>query len=96
MNIRQFFSKDKVRMAQWLVFAVLFYGFAAYIARHPELIDWRAAGVVSQRLGHITLAAFVGYWIDRNAFKHAQNDSSGSIRRAMIISAAIIAISLGG
>lgn len=96
MNVRQFFSKDKVRMAQWLVFAVLFYSIAAYSAMYPDWAEMRPVGAVCQRLGHITIAAFVGYWIDRNAFKHAPNDSNGSIRRAIIIAAAILAISLGG
>lgn len=97
--IKQLFSKDKLRMAQWLFFAALFYGIAAYAA-FTGIPEFRAPGVVAQRLGHITLGAFVGYWIDRNAFKFAprgeDGDRYGSLRRAAIISASILAISTGG
>lgn len=87
----EFFS-NKLRMAQWLLFAAIFYGIAMYISM-PQIqtLCWK--------LGNVTVAAFVGYWIDRRAFykKRLTGESvpTEEIRRAIIIAAAMLAVSLG-
>ena len=78
-------------MAQWLLLAVIFYTLA-------QVITLAQAQTVLFKLGNVTLAAFVGFWIDRHAFRKAITDTSTDmeyIRRAIIIAAAMLAISLG-
>jgi hypothetical protein len=87
---------DKLRMFQWVVIAIVMYLAAGFLAAHqlqPQL------QIILWKLGHITLAAFAGYWIDRRAFHRSRIDAgshAGSeIRRAIIIGAAMLAIATG-
>jgi hypothetical protein len=88
-------TKEHLRMLQWVFIAFLFYGAALIFKGYgvePEL------QIVSMKLGHITIAAFVGYWIDRTAFRTRITASSHpleSVRRAIIIASAMLAIALG-
>jgi hypothetical protein len=83
---------DKLRMFHWLLIAAVLY-LAATIVTQPQLqiVLWKA--------GHITVAAFAGYWIDRAAFREARlsakSDPRLQIRRAIVIGAAMLAISMG-
>lgn len=86
--------RDKLRMAQWLLFAVGLYGLALTLFdSQPQL------QTLSWKLGNLTVASFVGYWIDRRAFDglRIKPDSPPlqQIRRAIIIAAAMITVGLG-
>lgn len=83
---------DKLRMFQWCLVALCFYAVATMVS-HPQM------QIVLWKLGHITIASFVGYWVDRAAFKFSRIDHRSHhmhhIRRALIIAAAMMAVSMG-
>ena len=85
------------RMLQWLLISFCLYAFAMALAARG--IDfYPQIQTVSWKLGHITIAAFFGYWIDRNAFRDriaSDSEALFTIRRAIIIVGTMIAISLG-
>lgn len=89
----------KIRMLDWLLYALTLTALIAWIA--PQQL-----GVTAYKLSLIALAAVAGYWIDRSAFPYARPDDLAVIsndsrfayamqRRAMIMSACIIGVSLG-
>lgn len=85
---------DKFRMAQWLALAAVFYGMALTVfGSQPQLqtLCWK--------IGNLTIASFIGYWIDRRAFMDARLDPRSpallQIRRAIIIAAAMLAVAMG-
>lgn len=84
--------RDKLRMAQWLAIALVLY-VLALATPQPQIqtLLWK--------LGNVTVAAFVGYWIDRRAFWFARVDTYSPvlwhIRRAIIMAAAMLAVALG-
>lgn len=87
--------KDLARMFDWLVWAVICYA-AAMVLRTYDIAPM--AQTVLWKIGNVTVGAYVGYWIDRRAFRTRIDDSATStmhIRRAIIIAAAILAIGLG-
>lgn len=88
--------------------------------RMPRLADWIAITVVLTlaigiiapqqltvtlyKLSLVSLAAAVGYWIDRSLFPYARPDeltltdhqvAAAFLRRALIVGACIIGVSLG-
>ena len=88
--------------------------------RLPRLADWIAIAVVLTlaigiiapqqlpvtlyKLSLVSLAAAVGYWIDRSLFPYSRPDdlslsdlqtASAYLRRAFIVGACIIGVSLG-
>lgn len=88
--------------------------------RLPRLADWMAIAaaltlaigliapqqlpVTLYKLSLVSLAAVVGYWIDRSLFPYARPDdlvltegqvAAAFIRRALIVAACIIGVSLG-
>lgn len=84
-------TKDQARMLQWLIAALALYATAMMIAQ-PQIQTalWKA--------GNVTLAAWLGYQIDRQAFPYErckEGKASAQIRRATIIAAAMLAIGLG-
>lgn len=83
---------DKLRMFQWVLLAILLY-YLATITTHPQM------QIVLWKTGHITVAGFVGYWIDRAAFKVSRIDGRSHpmhhVRRAIVIGCAMLAISMG-
>jgi hypothetical protein len=86
--------KDKFRMAQWLALAAVFYGLAlSAFGSQPQLqtLCWK--------IGNLTVASFIGYWIDRRAFMDARLDPHSpallQVRRAIIMSAAMLAVAMG-
>lgn len=83
--------KDKSRMLQWLIAAIVLYAVAMMIVQ-PQIQTalWKA--------GNVTLAAWLGYQIDRRAFYYERCDKGKNMcqmRRAIIIAAAMLAIGLG-
>lgn len=85
---------DKLRMAQWLVLAVLLYGAALLVfGKYPQL------QTLSWKLGNLTVASFAGYWIDRRAFDglriKGRSPPLQQVRRAIIIAAAMLTVGLG-
>lgn len=92
---------DKFRMLQWLLLSVSVYALAAFLASAPGEADaglYPRLQTVLWKCGHLNLAAFIGYWVDRNAFKGLRIDRSShpseQIRRAIIIGAAMLAFGL--
>lgn len=88
--------KDIHRMFHWLLIAVFLYAVAGTLAAagaQPQL------QIVLWKTGHITIAAFAGYWIDRQAFGHTRLNSDSApqlqIRRAIVIGAAMLAMAMG-
>lgn len=86
---------ENLRMAQWLMFSVICYAIAWFFADHEWL---PSVQVIFQKLGHINLGAFIGYWIDRTAFQDRitiESSETQKIRRATIIGVAMLALGLG-
>jgi hypothetical protein len=79
-------------MLPWALLAAVLYAIALNIPQ-PQIqtLLWK--------LGHITLGANVGYWIDRTAFgdridpQHV--DPTRALSRAIVVAAAILGLSLG-
>lgn len=92
--------KDKFRMAQWLLLSILAYGIAMVLADVPSATDagmWPRLQTVLWKCGHLNLAAYLGYWIDRHAFRlriDCASDGLEHIRRAIIIGATMLAFGM--
>jgi hypothetical protein len=88
-------NKEFLRMSHWLMFSAALYLAAAMLATaglqpQVQIILWK--------LGHITVAGYVGYWIDRGAFRDRLDPKclpARQIRRAIVIAAAMLAVSMG-
>ena len=84
------------RLAIWIVIAVVLTSGIGLLAPHQLPITLYKASLVA-------LAAVLGYWVDRSLFPYARPDkpeidcskSTAMIRRAIVVSAIIIAIALG-
>lgn len=87
------------RMTNWL-FIALGFSLAALLMAPQQL------PVTLYKLNLISLAAWLGYWIDRGLFPYARPDlfeagqrdgvfSGAMLRRALIVSACIIGVALG-
>lgn len=87
-----------IRLVDWWIIAGLCVVAIAFIAPHQ-------LAVTAYKLSLVSLAAVVGYRIDRSAFPYARPDAEAVtpgieraaawIRRAIIIAAAMVAVSLG-
>ena len=89
------FSTDSLRMVHWLLISVVLYTLAATLATYEILPQ---AQTILWKFGHIVSAAFVGYRIDRAAFRDRITVDSMpqvQIRRAIIIGASMLAIAMG-
>lgn len=93
--------RDAARMTPILLAGLIASAVIAMLA--PQQI-----GVTLYKLSLVTLAAWLGYWIDRGLFpyarphrmhSHSQTEparfSLATIRRAVIVAAAMIAVGLG-
>lgn len=84
--------KNLTRMLPWALLALVLY-LAALQVPQPQIqtLLWK--------LGHITLGANVGYWIDRTAFRDRYDfehpDPVRAMSRAVVVAAAILGLSLG-
>lgn len=85
------------RLADWIAIAVVLTLTIGIIAPHQ-------LPVTLYKLSLVSLAAAVGYWIDRSLFPYARPDeltlsdlqtASAYLRRAFIVGACIIGVSLG-
>lgn len=91
---------DKMRMAQWLLLSLVVYLLATLLAGMHGPTDaglYPRLQTVLWKVGHLNLSAFIGYWIDRRAFRMRIDSASPSgehIRRAIIIGAAMLAFGL--
>lgn len=94
------FGRDKTRMIQWLLLSLLAYVVAAILAGMGDEGAYPRAQTVLWKVGHLNLAAYLGYWIDRNAFRDRiepdkyKPDTMQHIRRAIIIAATMIAFGM--
>lgn len=86
---------DKLRAWPWLALALIITVLVGVIAPHQ-------LGVLAWSLSKLAFGAYLGYWIDRSIFHYARpGDLSeferhvASLRRAVIIGAAILALGLG-
>lgn len=87
-----------IRLVDWWIIAAVLAAIIAVIAPHQ-------LGVTAYKLSLVALAAIVGYHVDRSAFpgarphlfapEEATQLAAAWIRRAIIIAAAMIAVSLG-
>ncbi len=87
----------KIRMLDWLIVAALLSLVIAVVAPHQ-------IGVTLYKLSLVSLAAVAGYWIDRSLFPYARPDdlsldhqetAAAYIRRAIVVGACIVGVSLG-
>jgi hypothetical protein len=92
---------DKLRMAQWLLLSALAYVVATFMAGMPSETDagmWPRVQTILWKCGHLNLAAYIGYWIDRRAFHTLRITRSSQpteqIRRAIIIGASMLAFGM--
>lgn len=86
------------RMTDWALITIVL--IVAIAVLKPELL-----GVSLYKLSLITMAAVIGYWIDRSLFPYARPDdlvlteaverSAAMLRRAIIVGCAMLAASLG-
>lgn len=86
---------DKLRMSNWLLLSAALYAAAMVLAGLSLLPQVQ---IILWKLGHITVAGFIGYRLDRAAFRDRltpESDPLRQIRRAMIIIGAMIAAALG-
>jgi cobalamin synthase len=83
---------DKLRMAEWLLIALVLVAVLAYTA--PAQIP-----IIAYKALLVTFFAFLGYWIDRRLFGHSRCgdtsiwwlDAVYQMRRAIIVSAVVLA-----
>lgn len=88
------FVTDRLRMVLWPAAAIVL----LVILNRPEQLD-----VLLYKGAMITVAAWVGYWIDRHLFYYARphtvSDDAGftqaALRRAIVVSAVILAFAIG-
>jgi hypothetical protein len=94
-------KKEYLRMAQWLLLSIALYGLATWLnsfsaVGQPGGMFPRVQAVL-WKCAHLNLAAYLGYWIDRNAFRdRIVWDSSPvkHIRRAIIIGATMLSFGM--
>ena len=87
----------KIRMIDWVVITLLLTLAIGLLAPHQ-------LGVTLYKLSLVSLAAVAGYWIDRSLFPYARPDElalsemetvAAYIRRAILVAACIVGVSLG-
>ncbi|MCE5182366.1 MAG: putative holin [Betaproteobacteria bacterium] len=88
--------KSKFRMIEWLLISLALLAAIYFVS--PQQLP-----VVIYKLSLLTTAAWVAYWIDRAMFPYARPDKcvyqsieiAAMHRRAIIVGAAMIAVSIG-
>ena len=87
-------TSNLMRMAHYLVLGALMIFLAWCFSVNPET---GKLSVLFWKLGCATLAAYLGYWLDRHLFTRISADSPPltHIRRAIVVAACIIAVSMG-
>lgn len=81
-------------MGEWILMALVMY-VVCIVLRTYEIEP--QVQVVLWKLANVTVAAFVGYWIDRRAFGRILTSATPleQIRRAIVMAAAMLAVALG-
>lgn len=94
-------KRDFLRMSHVLLMAFTFYLIAS-ITAGVGMTFFPQLQTVCWKLGHITMGAYVGYWIDRHTFQDRFNNTSDvatppllHVRRAIVMVGAMIAVALG-
>lgn len=88
-------KRELTRMSDWLVWALLAYTICITLRTYqiePQV------QIVLWKLGNLTVASYVGYWIDRRAFRTRIYDDATTfeqLRRAIIIGCAMLSVGLG-
>jgi putative exporter of polyketide antibiotics len=92
--------RNKTRMCEWLLMSLLAYAVAAGMAEmlaYGESGLWPRMQVVLWKVGHLNLAAYLGYFLDRRAFCdriEPHTHHMKHIRRAIIMVGAMLAFGL--
>lgn len=89
------YTRDIVRMVEWLLLAALFYWGAMQL---PIAGHYAPLQTLLWKLGHVTLGSFIGYWIDRIAFRDRIECSTPpliKIRRAVMMATATVTLGMG-
>jgi hypothetical protein len=86
---------DKLRAWPWLVAALFTTLIVGLLAPHQ-------LGLLAWALSKLSLGAYLGYWVDRSLFPYARPDRMldnspdlAMLRRALIVSACVIALGMG-
>ena len=85
---------NRTRMIEWLLLAAGFY-LGCIVLRAYEIEP--QVQVVLWKLGNVTIASYLGYWIDRRAFGRITANSTpvSQARRATVMAACILAVAMG-
>lgn len=95
-----FTGKNKTRMLQWLLLAVVVYSLASVLSMMHQYGDAGAlprVQVVLWKVGHLMVAAWLGYGADRSIFRDRIGSWSPDLihlRRAIIVAAFVLAMAL--
>lgn len=90
-------TERRLRMWHWCAITVALMGLVGWLAPHQ-------LEVTLYKLSLVTLAAWIGYWIDRGLFPYARphvfiEDGGPAglmmMRRAVIVGCSMLAVSLG-
>lgn len=93
-------KREWTRMLHWLTLSIVIYCIASVMGMVPSDSPgglMPRAQAVLWKIGHLNIAAFLGYWFDRSAFRDRLHEYSPALlhmRRAIIIAAALIAMAL--
>lgn len=88
-------TSQVLRMVEWLLVAALFYWIAT---RLPISGHYAPIQTLLWKLGHVTLGGFIGYWLDRMAFRDRISCTTPPltmIRRAVIMAASMYTLGTG-
>lgn len=86
---------EQIRMLNWVYITLLLYGLA-FLCNHLQLPV--SVATLFYKFGHVSVAAFIGYRIDRAIFGDRIGPESPPIRllaRALIVTGAMLSISMG-
>lgn len=85
---------QRSRMIEWLLMAAVLY-MVCITLRSLDVEP--QAQVVLWKLANVTVAAYVGFWIDARAFARitVTTHPLEQLRRAIVMAAAMLAVSLG-
>lgn len=90
--------RDRSRMLQWLIAGIACYALAMILTFADMMVSQPQIQIALWKAGNVTLAAWLGYQIDRQAFPYERCKEGlhhCQLRRAIVMSAAMLAIGLG-
>lgn len=93
-------ARNRIRMLHWMLLSVVCYWLAGFLQTMPAATPdgtFPHMQAVLWRVGHLNLGAFLGYWVDRHAFRDRilpWGPALALIRRAIIIAACIIGMAI--